>query len=121
MDQASPMTEQDPVLRTVCEVWALGETVGDQIAWIHAVWAEVLYPVMERAVGGRLSTDLSATEMEEFEALVEGGEPTAAEKWLDEHVPHHRQVVAEELALLTAAAAAAFIRKLERPHKGATS
>jgi hypothetical protein len=61
-----------------------------------------MYSELEMRVGKELTGRLSETQMDEFEALVDGADETGALAWLEANVPDYQDVVRRELDLLQA-------------------
>ena len=61
-----------------------------------------VYEELELRVGTELSKDLSDTQLEQFEKLIEAGNQDAVQRWLEAHCPNYTLVVNEELEKLKA-------------------
>lgn len=64
------------------------------------VFLQDMYEELETRVGTRLAEDLSNEQLAVFEKLIEAGDDKGAVRWLEEHRPNYKQVVAEELEKL---------------------
>lgn len=60
------------------------------------------YQRLESRVGVAIAATLTADELEEFAALLDRDDTAGALAWLDAHCPHHRDIVGEHLAAVTA-------------------
>lgn len=61
---------------------------------------QYLYEELELRVGTRLSEGMSDEQLSEFEKLIDANDEQSAIKWLEQHRPNYKDVVAEELEKL---------------------
>lgn len=108
----------NPIAITLARLADLGCINLDQVA-VAAAWQGPLHAELEFRVGGRLSSGMTNTELEEFEALLDrnAGDDAAA-SWLAEHAPDYRDIVREELAGLIDESVAWFARTLSGNAEG---
>lgn len=66
-----------------------------------------IYETLEMRVGMTLASNMTETQLDEFEGLMNANDEEGALKWLETNFPNYRQVVAEELEKLKAEVSAA--------------
>ena len=59
---------------------------------------EHMYDTLEFRVGMAMAEDMSNDQLDEFEALLDGGDEDRALAWLEAEFPNYQDVVREELA-----------------------
>ena len=108
----------DPIAATLARLADLGHVEVSE-ATVAAAWQEALRPELESRVGRHLSSRVTATELDEFGALIDADDHDGAGAWLDVHAPDHREVGRGELARLIDEAVAWFPRALSEGVEGA--
>lgn len=61
-----------------------------------------IYSTLEMRVGAQLADKMTNEQLDEFEAFITRKDQTRALNWLENNFPDYRDVVAEQLAMLTA-------------------
>lgn len=59
-----------------------------------------IYETLELRVGMKLAQDMSDTQLDDFEKLMDSGNEAGALTWLETNVPNYKEVVASELEVL---------------------
>ncbi len=59
-----------------------------------------IYETLEMRVGMTLASNMTETQLDEFEGLMNQNDEAGALKWLETNFPNYRQVVADELEKL---------------------
>ncbi len=59
-----------------------------------------IYETLELRVGMKLAQNMTASQLEEFEVLMNAGDEAGGLKWLETNVPTYKDVVAAELDTL---------------------
>ena len=76
-----------------CGLAALSDERSHELArWV--------YTQLETNVGLNLTSQMTDVQLDEFEALVDAGDQSAAHAWLESNLPDHRLVVHDEWHLL---------------------
>lgn len=103
----SPEARQDPVVQLRERLTTLGRTdISDEV--LSSAWDSLSCLVGER-VGSRISAGMSEAEQAEFNMLIDAEtDDDAGRRWLENHFPHYRQVVQDEIAIVAGAAAEWF-------------
>jgi len=55
-----------------------------------------IYETLELRVGMKLAQNMTASQLEEFEVLMNAGDEAGGLKWLETNVPNYKDVVQEE-------------------------
>jgi predicted RNA-binding Zn ribbon-like protein len=61
-----------------------------------------VYETLEMRVGMSLAERMTNAQLDEFGVLVDGADEDGALRWLQQHFPDYKQVVAEQLEMLKA-------------------